>query len=490
MPAEFIPVSPFDLVIFGGTGDLAARKLLPALYHRDRDGQLSEDSRIIGVSRRDYSDGEYVQWVADVLAEHLDEPIPDDEVWQRFTGRLGYQSVDVANDTGWSDLAGKLGVEPDGRVRVFYLATAAQLYGSIARTLADQGLATESARIVLEKPVGFDEQSARAINDAVGAVFDESRIFRIDHYLGKEAVQNLLALRFGNSMFEPVWNRNHIDHVQITVAEDIGVEERLDFYEQTGALRDMVQNHLLQLLCLVAMEPPASMHYDDIRNEKMKVLRALRPITTENCADVTVRGRYAAGMIDGEPVDAYGADTEADRELEAETFVAIKAELDSWRWRDTPFYLRTGKRMAQKSSKIVFQFKPVPHSIFGDHSLAPNTLTLTLQPEEGVNLKLMTKDPGPGGFHMTSVPLNLSFSDEFDVRYPDSYERLLMEVLRGNPALFMGREEVESAWQWIDQIGAAWRDSRQHTQSYLAGSWGPPDGFLLIDRDGRRWQDE
>ncbi len=490
MPAEFIPVPPFDLVILGGTGDLAARKLLPALYHRDRDGQLSEDSRIIGVSRRDYSDNDYVQWVSEALAEHLDERIPDDEVWQRFVARLGYQSVDVSSNTGWSGLAEKLGSEPGGRVRVFYLATTPQLYGSIAGALAERGLATDSARIVLEKPVGFDENSARAINDAVGAVFDESRIFRIDHYLGKEAVQNLLALRFGNSIFEPVWNRNHIDHVQITVAEDLGVDTRLDFYEQTGALRDMVQNHMLQLLCLVAMEPPASLNHDDIRNEKMKVLRALRPVTPDNASKVTVRGRYSAGMIDGNPVPAYGDEAGPDRELSAETFVAIKAELDSWRWRDTPFYLRTGKRMPRKSSKIVFQFKPVPHSIFGEQPLDPNTLTLTLQPEEGVNLKLMTKDPGPGGFRMTSVPLNLSFSDEFDVRYPDSYERLLMEVLRGNPALFMRRDEVEGAWQWIDQIASAWQDSRQHVQSYMAGSWGPPDAFLLIDRDGRRWQDE
>ncbi len=353
--------------------------------------------------------------------------------------------------------------------------------------MAATGLADGWARIVLEKPVGHDYASARAINDAVGAVFDESRIYRIDHYLGKETVQNLLALRFGNSLFEPLWGRAAIDHVQISVAEKIGVGDRFEFYEQTGALRDMVQNHVLQLLCLVAMEPPASMYHDDIRNEKMKVLRALRPITRDMIRSFTARGQYGAGMIDGQPVPAYAAEGNDATTAESETFVALKVEIDSWRWRGTPFYLRTGKRLPRKSSQIVFQFKPVPHSIFGDQPLAPNQLVLSLQPEEGVQLTLMTKEPGPGGFRMRSLPMNLSFSEAFSVNYPDAYERLLMEVLRGNPALFMRRDEVESGWQWIDRILENWHLEQMAPQEYMAGTWGPTDAFVLIDRDRRRW---
>ena len=486
--AEFVPVAPFDLVIFGGTGDLAQRKLLPALFHRDSDGQFSDDSRIVAVSRGEMEHAAYVDWVREALIGRIDGEF-DETVWSRFAQRLHHVQLDLADGDDWSALAAPLDAE-GRRTRVFYLATAPSLFGTVAGRLDAAGLVDANARIVLEKPVGHDFDSARAINDAVGAVFDESQIYRIDHYLGKETVQNVLALRFGNSLFEPLWARGAVDHVQITVAEDIGVGQRFDFYQRTGALRDMVQNHMLQLLCMVAMEAPASMHHDDIRNEKIKVMRTLKPITAEGVDRVSVRGRYTAGIVDREPVAGYaeeGGTRDAPAEADTETFVALKAEIDNWRWNGTPFYLRTGKRMARKLSEIVFQFKPVPHSIFGEQPLEPNRLVLSLQPEEGVQLTLMTKEPGPGGFRMRSLPLNLNFPDAFSVTYPDAYERLLMEVLRGNPALFMRRDEIEAAWQWIDRIIDSWASRGVRTHEYMAGSWGPTDSFVLLDRDGRRW---
>lgn len=490
MTAEFVPVDPFDLVIFGGTGDLAWRKLLPALYHRDADGQFSDDSRIFVISRREMTDEAYAKQVRQHLTEHLSERL-DEAVLSRFQSRLGYIRLDVTDSSGWQALAERL--DNDEHIRAFYLATAPSLFGPIAGGIADAGLVTPKARIVLEKPVGHDYQSACEINDAVGARFDESQIYRIDHYLGKETVQNLIALRFGNSLFEPVWGRQEIDNVQITVAESLGVDDRFDFYEQTGALRDMVQNHMLQVLCLTAMEPPSSMHHSAMRNEKIKVLRSLKSITPQNVRQSTARGQYSAGMIDGKSVPAYGAsngDKQAPaHKAEAETFVAIKAEIDNWRWHGVPFYLRTGKRMPRKSSLVVIEFKPVPHSIFGDEPLQPNRLILRLQPEEGVEMSIMTKEPGPGGFRMRSLPLNLSFDQAFEIAYPDAYERLLMEVLRGKPELFMHRDEVEAGWQWVDQIIESWRVEQVGMQEYMAGTWGPTDAFVLLDRDGRRWYD-
>ena len=489
--ATFVPVEPFDFIIFGGTGDLARRKLLPALFHRDSDAQFSADSRIIAISRADRSQDAYRAWVHDAVSESLTRA-PDTQVWERFSARLDHLQFDIETDADWSQLSESLG-DDQSRTRVFYLATGPELFGSIAQHIEAAGLYTPSARIVLEKPLGSDHASARRINDTVGAVFEERQIYRIDHYLGKETVQNLLALRFGNSLFEPLWRRGAIDHVQITVAEEIGVGNRREFYEQTGALRDMVQNHMLQLLCLVAMEAPASMHHDDIRNEKIKVLRSLRPIARSQVDRTTVRGQYTAGVIDHRSVAGYATEQgepSAGRlgpEPSAETFVALKAEIDNWRWRDTPFYLRTGKRLGRKSSQIVFQFTPVPHSIFGDEPLQSNRLTLSLQPEEGMQLTLMTKEPGPGGFRMRSLPLNLNFPDAFSVRYPDAYERLLMEILRGNPALFMRRDEVEASWQWIDRIIDSWRATGTPLHRYMAGSWGPTESSLLVDRDQRQW---
>ena len=489
MSGQFVPVEPFDLVIFGGTGDLAQRKLLPALYHRDKDGQFSEDSRIIAVSRGELSHDAFVGLVEQALKTHLSDGSFDDDTWARFASRLYYESQDVTTTTGWESIEGLL--DPSGtRIRVYYLATIPSLFGVTAQNLQTAGLVQSSSRIVLEKPVGRDLESACAINHEIGAVFDESQVYRIDHYLGKETVQNLSALRFANSLFEPLWQRGHVDHVQITVAEDLGVGNRAQFYDRTGALRDMVQNHMLQLLCLVAMEPPGSMDHDDIRNEKIKVLKALRPITSENVRNVTVRGQYGAGAIDGEAVPSYMTELEGS-ESDTETFVAIKAEIDNWRWSGTPFYLRTGKRLADKTSEIIVQFRPVAHSIFGERAgdVEANRLTIRLQPNEGVKFSLMTKEPGPGGFELRSLPLNLSFSEAFELRYPDAYERLLMEVLRGNPALFMRKDEVESAWRWIDQIIQSWQQVGLKPQEYVSGSWGPGQSMILLDRDGRSWHE-
>jgi glucose-6-phosphate 1-dehydrogenase len=488
--AQFIPADPFDLVIFGGTGDLSQRKLLPALFHRDRDGQFSEDSRIFALSRGKMDRKDFVGFVRKALERHLDGGEIDDSTWQRFSQRLRHYRLDVTTPEGWDGLGDALEQEP-GHIRVFYLATLPSLYGTSASSLAHAGLIAPGSRIVLEKPVGSDYDSARQINDEVGGVFEESHVYRIDHFLGKETVQNLAALRFANSLFEPLWRHAAIDHVQITVAEDLGTGNRANFYDRTGALRDMVQNHMLQLLCLVAMEPPISLNHEELRSEKIKVLKALRPITPDNVKDVTVRGQYTGGAIGGELVPGYRDELEQDEPSDTETFVAIKAEIDNWRWAGTPFYLRSGKRLPRKTSEIVLQFRPVSHSIFQARSgdIEPNCLVIRLQPNEGVQLSIVTKEPGPGAFRLRSLPLNLSFTDTYQARYPDAYERLLMEVLRGDPALFMHREEVERAWHWIDGIIESWQDRDMKVQDYVAGTWGPTDSVRLLDRDGREWRD-
>lgn len=484
--AQLIPVAPFDLIIFGGSGDLALRKLMPALFNRDSDGQLSKDSRIIGVGRSPMAQEQYLAAIRASLSAHLKDEAIDEAQWHSFANRISYIDLDAFDPSSWGALCDALESGQD-KIRAIYLATAPDLYGPVAQGFSKNSLMTENMRIVLEKPVGHDFDSACAINDSVGACFPENQIFRIDHYLGKETVQNLLALRFANSLFEPLWRREVIDHVQITVAEELGVGNRIEFYDGIGTLRDMVQNHLLQLLCLVAMEPPSSLDDDAVRDEKLKVLRALKPMGTKEVQANSVRAQYKAGAINGTAVPGYAE--ELGSASKRETFVALKVEIDNWRWSGIPFYIRSGKRLPAKHSEIVIQFKPVPHAIFDQHyGTTPNQLSIMLQPDEGVKLSIMAKEPGPGGFNLRPVSLDLSFEETFDIRYPDAYERLLIEVMRGNPALFMRRDEVETAWRWIDDILAGWEESQQKVDTYVAGSWGPPTAAMLMDRDNRAWE--
>lgn len=484
--ATFVPVDPFNIVIFGGTGDLTRRKLLPALFHRWKDGQIPENSRIIGSARQKMDVDEYRQFAKDACQKDHGGDDFDQDSWAGFESLLDYEAFDVLSpDADWNALAAKL--NPDISVNVYYLATAPRLYIEIAKSLQGAGLATPESRVVLEKPIGSDLASAKAINDGVCEYFEERQIYRIDHYLGKETVQNLMVLRFANRLMEPVWNRSSVDHVQITVAESLGLEGRAGYYDKSGALRDMVQNHLLQLLCLIAMEPPLSLEGDDVRSKKLEVLRALRKFTPEVAERDTVRGQYIAGIVDDEKVSGYSSELGEDSPSNTETFVSIKAHVDNWRWAGVPFYLRTGKRMAERRSEIVIAFKPVPHSIFGQEGEEANRLVIRLQPDEAVGLYVQIKEPGPGGLRIKSLPLNLSYADNFTVRYPDAYERLLMDVVRGNLALFMRRDEVEAAWEWIDDLIDAWSAKGMIPHNYAAGSEGPVASAVMMDRDNRHW---
>lgn len=486
--AELVPVEPFDIVVFGATGDLALRKLIPALFHRWCDGQIPGVSRIIAASREDLSRASFL----DLAATHIltaATPQARRELWQAFTASLVYVCVDVMRTgPGWSEIADQLDPDPS-KIRLFYLALPPSLYGPTCEQIAAGELNSVNSRIILEKPIGSDYHSARMINDQVGRVFPENSIFRIDHYLGKETVQNLLILRLANFLFEPLWNANGIDHVQITVAETLGAGQRTAYYDRSGALRDMVQNHLLQLACLVAMEPPASLEADAVRTEKLKVLRALRPINEESVSRDVVRGQYQGGAIAGAAVPGYSE--ELTHESQTETFVAIRARIDNWRWAGVPFYLRTGKRMAAQRSEIIVQFKNVPHDIVGATrgTMHANRLVIRLQPDEGVKLMLMTKDPGPGGLRLRYVPLNLSYAEHFQVGYPDAYERLLMAVVRGDLGLFMRRDEVEAAWRWVDGIIQAWDGASASLYRYPAGTEGPTQSALMLAREDREWSD-
>lgn len=490
MTAQTIPVDPFELIVFGGTGDLSYRKLLPALFHRDCAGQIVGPSRILAVSRRDMSAEAFRNATRDAIERFVAVEDRTPEAVEHFLNRVSYTAVDGTGEAGWGELKAKLS-GGDDFVRAFYLAVNPELFGPICANIGHHGLMNAETRVVIEKPIGKDFETAQAVNAAVGAVFDEHQIYRIDHYLGKETVQNLMALRFANALFEPLWNAAHIDHVQITVAENIGVEGRGGYYDTAGALRDMVQNHILQLLCLVAMEAPMSMDADAVRDEKLKVLKALVPITGDNMERMTVRGQYGAGASAGGAVPAYRDEIDGDSSA-TETFVALKAEIANWRWAGVPFYLRTGKRLPDRVSEIVVAFHPIPHSIFGNGagSIAANHLVIRLQPDEGVKLWLMIKDPGPGGMRLKQVPLDMSFAQAFDTRNPDAYERLLMDVIRGNPTLFMRRDEVDAAWQWVDPILEAWKTAGEMPKSYTAGTWGPSASVALIERDGRTWHEE
>ena len=482
-------VASCDFVVFGGTGDLAVRKLLPSLYLRDRDGQLPHSTRVFAASRAGLDDRGYRDKIRGELSRFVPADELDELTLTRFLDRLEYVSIDVANGEDWPALQQRLRLPDDsGRVRVFYLACAPKLFGPICSRLAEHGLVNDDSRVVLEKPIGHDLASACEINDAVGAVFDEYQIFRIDHYLGKESVQNLLVTRFANTFLEPLWNSSCIDHVQISVAESLGVGSRGSYYDASGALRDMVQNHLLQLLCLVAMEPPTYVDRETVRDEKLKVLQALRPMTQQDMGRLTVAGQYGPGLVDGAAAPSYQEDAERP-DSRTETFVAIKAEVQNWRWAGVPFYLRTGKRMDRRCSEIVVEFKPVPHAMFpgSEGSSEPNRLVIQLQPDEGMRLHMTAKEPGPGGIRLRPVSLNLNYEQTFQRRSPDAYERLLMDVVRGNPTLFMRRDEVEAAWAWVEPIINSWAHAEHGPRRYQAGTSGPSAATTLIERDGRAW---
>jgi glucose-6-phosphate 1-dehydrogenase len=478
------------LLLFGATGDLARRMLLPSLYGLDSDGLLPADLRIIGTARTELDDGAFRERADSALHEHLPEGFYADGVAQRFLARLHYVPLDIEDQQGFGRLAEAIGDPCDG-VAIF-LSTAPSLFKPTIDGLQAAGLACPTVRMALEKPLGVDLESSREINDAVAAAFPEDRTFRIDHYLGKETVQNLLALRFANSMFEPLWNSAHIDHVQITVAETIGLEGRGDYYDQAGALRDMVQNHMLQLLALVAMEPPADFNSTAVRDEKVKVLHALRPIAAADAEATTVTGQYARGAIDGEPVPGYAE--EVGHESATETFVALKAHIDNWRWKGVPFYLRTGKRMPMRDSEIFIQFRDVPYSIFASRGATtkPNKLIIGLQPEETISLHLMSKTPGLDrqGVRLREIPLDIGLANAFsEYRRRIAYERLLLDLIEGDPTLFVRRDEVEAQWTWIDRIRAAWADKGITPRPYAAGTWGPSAAIALTERDGISWHE-
>ena len=478
------------LLLFGATGDLARRMLLPSLYGLHADGLLPDGLTITGTARSDHDDAGYREFASAALGEFVPEDRRDDGQIASFLDRLGYQSLDASTIEGFDDLAAKIG-DISGGLAIF-LSTAPSLFEPTIAGLSSAGLAGDRVRIGLEKPLGSDLASSRHINDAVAAVFPEERTFRIDHYLGKETVQNILALRFGNSLFEPVWNAQGIASVQITVAETVGVEGRAGFYDQTGALRDMVQNHMLQLLSLVAMEPPARFDPTSVRDEKVKVLRSLRAITPEEVGRCTVTGQYEAGAVGGQIVRGY--DEELGFDSHTETFVAIKAHVDNWRWQGVPFYLRTGKRLPVRMSEIAIEFRGVPHSIFAARGglLQPNTMIIRIQPEEYVRLLVMAKQPGldRDGIRLREVPLNLSLDTEFaGTRRRIAYERLLLDLIEGDPTLFVRRDEVEAQWAWIDGIRAGWAAADTKPKAYPAGSWGPSAAIGLTERDGVSWHE-
>jgi len=472
------------LVLFGATGDLAQRMLLPSLCALDHDDLLAPDLKIVGTARSDMSDAEFRDFARAALEKFL--PANRRGGMAEFLNRLSYQPLDATTLEGYKELAAKVG-EPERGIAIF-LSTAPSLFEPTIRGLQHAGLDGPRVRMCLEKPLGVDLETSREINDAVAAAFPEERIFRIDHYLGKETVQNLLALRFANILFEPLWNAGHIDHVQITVAETVGLEGRVAFYDDAGALRDMVQNHMLQLLALVAMEPPSSFDSTSVRDEKVKVLRALRRVGEGE----TVTGQYRAGAIQRESVPGY--DEELGKDSDTETYVAIKAHVDNWRWKGVPFYLRTGKRLPERVTEIVVQFRCVPHSIFEDKGarMQPNRLVIGIQPEENVHLSLMAKVPGLDreGIRLRSVPLDISMPDAFSgaVRRI-AYERLLLDLMEGDQTLFVRRDEVEAQWEWIDAIRAGWTEQGLTPRPYSAGTWGPSAAIALAERDGVTWHE-
>ncbi|QJD71048.1 glucose-6-phosphate dehydrogenase [Marinobacterium sp. LSUCC0821] len=480
-----------DFVLFGAKGDLAMRKLFPALFQLDKANLLNPKSKIIGVARTEHDQAGFVEAVKETLDRFLKAGEMSDAEWQRFAARLDYVQVDMTKPEDFKKISAKLDAS---RVMVNYLATPPSVFGDICKNLSSAELINEQTRIVLEKPIGHDLASSKVINDTVATYFKEDRIYRIDHYLGKETVQNLLALRFANNLFGSQWHNSAIDHVQITVSETVGLEGRWSYYDKVGQMRDMVQNHLLQLLCMVAMNPPSKLDADSIRDEKVRVLKALHPITSENVTKRAVRGQYAAGSINGSAVVGYAQEDGAQKaNSNTETFVSLRVNVDNWRWAGVPFYLRTGKRMPAKMTEIVIVYKNNPHFIFDpkQRDIVNNRLVIRLQPEEGIRLHVVTKQLDlQQGMNLQNRALNLNFGeDDPNHRTPDAYERLLLESMVGDQSLFVRRDEIEASWAWCDQLIDAWKEVGDEVKPYNAGTWGPIGSIALIERDGRSWHE-
>jgi glucose-6-phosphate 1-dehydrogenase len=484
----------FDLVFFGGTGDLVWRKLMPALFQAYRHDSLPEGGRIIGVGRDDMTDAQYRQQIQSRFDQVDGDKRPNSEEFARFASLLCYVRMDLSKAESYAALSARLAERETDSV-VMYLSTAPSLFTTVCEQLAANGLNTAKTRIVLEKPLGHDLASNRAINKAVGQVFKEQQIFRIDHYLGKPAVQNLFALRFGNALFEPLWRREHIANIQITMSEELGVEKRGGFYETTGALRDMVQNHALQLLCAIAMEPPINAHADAIRDEKLKVLRALKPWTPETLSQHVIRGQYSAGNVFGQAVPAYREEPGVNPASSTETFVALRTEIANWRWAGVPFYIRTGKRMASREAHIEINFRQTPHEIFKSPVGHANKLVIHLQPKDGLELHLFAqgqskRGEGSSGATLSPVHLDLDFDKRFGSQRVGAYERLLLDVLDGRLNLFVRSDEQEEAWRWVEPILQHWKNDTIGPRPYAAGTWGPSASSAMIARDGFCWSEE
>ncbi|HHJ1158203.1 TPA: glucose-6-phosphate dehydrogenase [Proteus mirabilis] len=479
-----------DLVIFGTKGDLARRKLIPSLYQLEKAGYIHPDTRIIGVGRADWDVAAYTNVAHEALQTFLKEEI-NPEIWQRLSARLDFCNLDVNETDHFIELAKHL--KQDKLPAIYYFAMPPSTFSAMCKGLGHAKLNKEPNRVVMEKPLGTDLASSVSINDSVAKYFKESQIYRIDHYLGKETVLNLLALRFANSLFVNNWDNKTIDHVQITVAEEVGIEGRWGYFDQAGQMRDMVQNHLLQILTMIAMSPPADLTADSIRQEKVKVLRSLRRIDMTNVREKTVRGQYTAGFVQGKKVPGYLDEEGANKASNTETFVAIRADIDNWRWAGVPFYLRTGKRMPSKCSEVVVYFKKTALNIFSEtyQELPQNKLTIRLQPDEGIDIEVLNKAPGLDHKHrLQTTKLDLSFSETFNQTHlADAYERLLLEAMRGIQALFVRRDEVEEAWKWVDSIINAWECDNELPKPYQAGTWGPVASVAMITRDGRSWNE-
>jgi glucose-6-phosphate 1-dehydrogenase len=481
----------FDLVIIGGTGDLAWRKLMPALFQAYRHGKLPEGGRILAVSRQGLSDEAYRAWLKERFQEVEGAKRPSDEEFGRFAAALHYLRLDLSQPGDYAQIKAWLAARPGGAadVVVMYLATSPDLFPTVCAQLGAAGLNGEKVRVVLEKPLGRDLASAREINRVVRSVFREEQAFRIDHYLGKPSVQNLMALRFGNALFEPLWRRESIANIQITLAEAIGVGTRGDFYSRTGALRDMIQNHALQLLTMVAMEPPSRNDADAIRDEKLKVLRSLKPFTEESVARDVVRGQYRAGSVEGKKVGGYLEEEKVPGGSRTETFVALRTEVRNWRWASVPFYLRTGKRLAARDAQIVVNFRPTPHNIFPGVN-QPNKLVINLQPEDGLELHLLAAKGAGQSEALSPVSLDLDFDKAFAENRVGAYERLLLDVIAGRLNLFVRSDEQEEAWRWVEPILDTWQADDTGPRPYMAGTWGPAAASALVARDGHAWSEE